>query len=97
MLLRVVQTMMPSGIDLQSVVREATEQFLVGDAPALAGELTDALYCWMQFLHLEDADIAMDKFGHLKMVGKLIAQHTSKFDQTPVYDGDVVQAQRWRP
>ena len=43
MLLRVVQTMMPSGIDLQSVVREATEQFLVGDAPALAGELTDAL------------------------------------------------------
>src|ERR1700722_14597226 len=35
--------MMPSGNDLQTVVREATEQFLVGDAPALAGELTDAL------------------------------------------------------
>ena len=59
----------------------------------------DAEPMWVsqQFLHLEDADIAMDKFGHLKMVGKLIAQHTSKFDQTPVYDGDVVQAQRWRP
>jgi hypothetical protein len=35
--------MMTSGSDLQTVVREATEQFLVGDAPALAGELTDAL------------------------------------------------------
>ena len=35
--------MMPSGNDIQRVVREATEQFLVGDAPALAGELTDAL------------------------------------------------------
>jgi hypothetical protein len=35
--------MMASVNDLQSVVREATEQFLVGDAPALAGELTDAL------------------------------------------------------
>ena len=34
---------MASGNNLQSVVREATEQFLVGDAPALAGELTDAL------------------------------------------------------
>lgn len=28
---------------MQTVVREATEQFLVGDAPALAGELTEAL------------------------------------------------------
>jgi hypothetical protein len=34
---------MLSGSDLRTVVREATEQFLVGDAPALAGELTDAL------------------------------------------------------
>jgi hypothetical protein len=34
---------MLSASDLQAVVREATEQFLVGDAPALAGELTDAL------------------------------------------------------
>jgi hypothetical protein len=34
---------MVSGSDLQAVVREATEHFLVGDAPALAGELTDAL------------------------------------------------------
>jgi hypothetical protein len=35
--------MMSTGSDLRSVVRAATEQFLVGDAPALAGELTDAL------------------------------------------------------
>jgi|SRR5580704_6670370 hypothetical protein len=35
--------MMATGNDLRSVVRDATEQFLVGDAPALAGELTDAL------------------------------------------------------
>ena len=35
--------MMANASDLQTVVREATEQFLVGDAPALAGELTEAL------------------------------------------------------
>jgi hypothetical protein len=29
--------------DLQTVVRDVTEQFLVGDAPALAAELTDVL------------------------------------------------------
>ena len=31
-------------------------------------------------------DIAMEEFSHLEMVGKFIAQHTSKIDQTPVYD-----------
>ena len=25
----------------------------------------------------------MEEFSHLEMVGKLIAQHTSKIDQTP--------------
>jgi Mn-containing catalase len=30
-------------------------------------------------------DIAMEEFSHLEMVGKLIAQHTSKLDQTAVY------------
>jgi hypothetical protein len=35
--------MMSTGGDRPSVVRDATEQFLVGDAQALAGELTDAL------------------------------------------------------
>ena len=28
----------------------------------------------------------MEEFSHLEMVGKLIAQHTSKIDQTAVYD-----------
>ena len=28
----------------------------------------------------------MEEFSHLEMVGKLIAQHTSKIDQTKVYD-----------
>jgi Mn-containing catalase len=31
-------------------------------------------------------DIAIEEFGHLEMVGKLIAMHTSKLDQTNVYD-----------
>ena len=34
-------------------------------------------------------DIAMEEFSHLEMVGKFIAQHTSKIDQTPVYDAPV--------
>ena len=47
----------------------------------------------MQSFHVENPgirdmlqDIAMEEFGHLEMVGKLIAQHTSKVDQTAVYD-----------
>jgi hypothetical protein len=35
--------MMGNGSNLDDVVREATEQFLVGEAPGLAGELTNAL------------------------------------------------------
>src|SRR5882757_2933740 len=43
--------------------------------------------------HVENAgirnmlqDIAIEEFSHLEMVGKLIAQHTSKIDQTAVYN-----------
>jgi Mn-containing catalase len=57
------------------------------------GELTAALQYWGQSFHVEDAgirdmlqDIAIEEFSHLEMVGKLIAQHTSKIDQAPVYD-----------
>jgi len=57
------------------------------------GELTAALQYWVQSFHVEDAairdmlqDIAIEEFSHLEMVGKLIAQHTSKLDQTEVYD-----------
>jgi Mn-containing catalase len=33
----------------------------------------------------------MEEFGHLEMVGKLIAQHTSKMDQTTVYKAPIFQ------
>jgi Mn-containing catalase len=50
--------------------------------------LTAALQYWVQSFHVENAgirdmlqDIAIEEFSHLEMVGKLIAQHTSKLDQ----------------
>jgi Mn-containing catalase len=67
--------------------------FLLEQFGGATGELTAALQYWVQSFHVENAgirdmlqDIAMEEFGHLEMVGKLIAQHTSKIDQTPVYD-----------
>jgi Mn-containing catalase len=47
----------------------------------------------VQSFHVENAgirdmlqDIAIEEFSHLEMVGKLIAQHTSKLDQTSIHD-----------
>ena len=67
--------------------------FLLEQFGGATGELTAALLYWVQSFHVENAgirdmlqDIAMEEFSHLEMVGKLIAQHTSKIDQTPVYD-----------
>src|ERR1700733_8573588 len=67
--------------------------FLLEQFGGATGELTAALQYWVQSFHVEDAgildmlqDIAMEEFSHLEMVGKLIAQHTSKVDQTAVYD-----------
>jgi Mn-containing catalase len=67
--------------------------FLLEQFGGATGELTAALQYWVQSFHVEDAglrdmlqDIAMEEFSHLEMVGKLIAQHTSKIDQTAVYD-----------
>ena len=67
--------------------------FLLEQFGGATGELTAALQYWVQSFHVENAgirdmlqDIAMEEFGHLEMVGKLIAQHTSTIDQTPVYD-----------
>jgi Mn-containing catalase len=47
----------------------------------------------VQSFHAENAgirdmlqDIAIEEFSHLEMVGKLIAQHTSKLDQTSIHD-----------
>src|SRR5271167_1346727 len=67
--------------------------FLLEQFGGATGELTAALQYWVQSFHIENAgirdmlqDIALEEFGHLEMVGKLIAQHTSKVDQTAVYD-----------
>jgi Mn-containing catalase len=67
--------------------------FLLEQFGGATGELTAALQYWVQSFHVENAgirdmlqDIALEEFSHLEMVGKLIAQHTSKIDQTDVYD-----------
>ncbi len=67
-------------------------QFLLEQFGGATGELTAALQYWVQSFHVEDAairdmlqDIALEEFSHLEMVGKLIAQHTQKIDQTEVY------------
>ena len=71
----------------------ASGTFLLEQFGGATGELTAALQYWVQSFHVENAgirdmlqDIALEEFSHLEMVGKLIAQHTSKIDQTPVYD-----------
>ena len=68
-------------------------QYLLEQFGGATGELTAALQYWVQSFHVENAgirdmlqDIAIEEFSHLEMVGKLIAQHTSKIDQTGVYD-----------
>ena len=70
--------------------------FLLEQFGGATGELTAALQYWVQSFHVENAgirdmlqDIAMEEFSHLEMVGKLIAQHTSKIDQTEVYDASL--------
>jgi Mn-containing catalase len=67
--------------------------FLLEQFGGATGELTAALQYWVQSFHVENAgirdmlqDIALEEFSHLEMVGKLIALHTSKIDQTAVYD-----------
>ncbi|MBN9508009.1 MAG: manganese catalase family protein [Alphaproteobacteria bacterium] len=56
------------------------------------GELTAALQYWVQSFHVEDAgirdmlqDIAIEEFGHLEMVGKLIEQHTRGLSEADVF------------
>src|SRR6201996_5511360 len=67
-------------------------QFLLEQFGGATGELTAALQYWGQSFHVTDAsirdmlqDIAIEEFGHLEVVGKLIEQHTSKLDQAEVY------------
>jgi Mn-containing catalase len=79
-------------------------QFLLEQFGGATGELTAALTYWVQSFHVTDAgirdmlqDIAIEEFSHLEMVGKLIEQHTSKLDQTPVYDSPLFRIRGMGP
>ncbi len=68
-------------------------QLLLEQFGGATGELKAALQYWVQSFHCTDPgirdmlqDIAIEEFNHLEMVGKLITLHTSKVDQTDVYD-----------
>jgi Mn-containing catalase len=73
-------------------------QMLLQQFGGATGELTAALQYWVQSFHVENAgirdmlqDIALEEFGHLEMVGKLIEQHTSGTDQTEAYKSSLFQ------
>lgn len=67
-------------------------QLLLEQFGGATGELTAALQYWVQSFHCENPgirdmlqDIALEEFGHLEMVGRLIESHTKNVDQTPAY------------
>lgn len=67
-------------------------QLLLEQFGGATGELTAALQYWVQSFHCENRgirdmlqDIAIEEFGHLEMVGKLIESHTKDVDQTEAY------------
>ncbi len=67
-------------------------QLLLEQFGGATGELSAALQYWVQSFHVENAgirdmlqDIAIEEFGHLEMVGKLIEGHTKNVDQTDAY------------
>lgn len=76
-------------------IGEANPQFaqlLLEQFGGATGELTAALQYWVQSFHVENAgirdmlqDIALEEFGHLEMVGRLIEAHTKNVDQTAAY------------
>jgi Mn-containing catalase len=76
-------------------VEEANPRFaqlLLEQFGGATGELTAALQYWTQSFHCENPgirdmlqDIALEEFGHLEMVGKLIEEHTKNVDQTEAY------------
>jgi Mn-containing catalase len=76
-------------------VKEANPRFaqlLLEQFGGATGELSAALQYWVQSFHVENAgikdmlqDIAIEEFGHLEMVGKLIEAHTKNTDQTEAY------------
>lgn len=67
-------------------------QLLLEQFGGATGELTAALQYWVQSFHVEHAgirdmlqDIAIEEFGHLEMIGRLIEAHTKNVDQTDAY------------
>ncbi len=67
-------------------------QLLLEQFGGATGELSAALQYWVQSFHCEHAgirdmlqDIAVEEFGHLEMIGKLIEVHTKNVDQTEAY------------
>ncbi|PSB29682.1 manganese catalase family protein [Chlorogloea sp. CCALA 695] len=76
-------------------IKEADPRFaqlLLEQFGGATGELSAALQYWVQSFHIEDAgikdmlqDIAIEEFGHLEMVGKMIEAHTKNVDQTEAY------------
>ncbi len=68
-------------------------QLLLEQFGGATGELKAALQYWVQSFHVTDPgirdmlqDIAIEEFNHLEMVGELIKLHTSKMDQTNVFN-----------
>ena len=76
-------------------IKEADPRFaqlLLEQFGGATGELSAALQYWVQSFHIEDAgikdmlqDIAIEEFGHLEMVGKMIEAHTKNVDQPEAY------------
>lgn len=76
-------------------IKEANPRFaqlLLEQFGGATGELSAALQYWVQSFHVENAgikdmlqDIAIEEFGHLEMVGKMIEGHTKNVDQTDAY------------
>lgn len=67
-------------------------QLLLEQFGGATGELTAALQYWVQSFHVEHPgirdmlqDIAIEEFGHLEMIGRLIESHTKNTDQTAAY------------
>ena len=69
------------------------DRLLLKQFGGATGELSAVLQHRVQSFHIEKAanrdmpqDIAIEEFSHLEMVGKMIAMHTAKMDQTNVHD-----------
>ncbi|HVT97388.1 MAG TPA: manganese catalase family protein [Acidobacteriaceae bacterium] len=64
-------------------------QFLLQQFGGATGELTAGLQYWIQSFHCPKPgiremlqDIAVEEFGHLELVGKLIEEHTREIEKT---------------